>query len=103
MNRLTPGEEKLLLALWKLEKATVKEIAAELQNKSVVYNTVSTMVRILEKKKFIKHRCYNRKYIYYPKISKESYSKYLTQDLLDKYYNNKESFIGVVEELHQII
>ncbi len=97
MNRLTPGEEKIMLVLWKLKKAMVKDILPELEDKTVSHNTVSTVVRTLEQKKFIKHRGYNRKYIYYPKISRESYREYLTKYLLKNYYEDKQSFIAVVE------
>ena len=55
MNRLTPGEEKIMLVLWKLKKAMVKDILPELEDKTVSHNTVSTVVRTLEQKKFIKH------------------------------------------------
>jgi predicted transcriptional regulator len=51
------------------------------------YNTTSTIVRILEKKGFIKHKKKGRGYIYLPKISRENYREYLSKWLLDNYYD----------------
>ena len=52
MERLTPAEEKVMLRLWSLEKAAVKDIVALYDQPRPAYNTISTIVRILEKKKF---------------------------------------------------
>jgi predicted transcriptional regulator len=52
------------------------------------YNTTSTIVRILERKKFIKHKSVGRGYIYSPKISKEKYREYLMDHLLKNYFDD---------------
>jgi predicted transcriptional regulator len=87
MKRLTPAEEQVMLRLWKLEKASIKEIV-ELYNDQVpAYNTTSTIVRILERKKFIKHKSVGRGYIYIPKISRDTYREHLTDYLLNNYFD----------------
>jgi len=87
MKRLTPAEEQVMLRLWKLEKASIKEIV-ELYNDQVpAYNTTSTIVRILERKKFIKHKSVGRGYIYIPKISRDTYREFLTEYLLNNYFD----------------
>lgn len=91
MIRLTPGEEQVMLRLWKLEKASVKEIVDLYTDKSFAYNTISTFVRILERKKFIKHKQKGRGYIYMPKVSKEEYRAFLSQHLLEHYFDNNKS------------
>lgn len=88
MDRLTPAEEQVMLKLWHLKQATVKDIIELYTNKTPAYNTISTIVRILEKKKFIKHRKNGRGYIYLPKIEKEEYKNYLTNWLIENYYDN---------------
>ena len=98
MKRLTPTEEKIMLAIWSFKKCMSKEIIDQIKDKTVSINTLSTMVRILEKKKFIKHRSVNRKYIYYPKITKESYREFLTRDLLENYFDDKDSFIDLLQQ-----
>lgn len=88
MKRLTPGEENILLILWKLEEASVKEILEHFET-APAYNTVSTLIRILEKKKFVRHKKVGRGYIYKPIISKESYRDYLSTYLLENYFDSK--------------
>ncbi len=86
MERLTPSEEQVMLRLWKLEKATVKEIVELYQSPRPAYNTTSTIIRILERKKFVKHKAFGRGYIYIPRVSKESYREYLIAFCLDNYF-----------------
>lgn len=87
MERLTPAEELVMLKLWKLEKAAVKDIQVLFEEPKPAYNTTSTIVRILERKKFIKHQSIGRGYLYSPKISRESYRQYLLKHLMDNYFD----------------
>lgn len=86
MERLTPAEEKVMLKLWNLEKASVKEIVDLYGTPQPAYNTISTIVRILERKKFIKHKAVGRGYVYMPKIGREEYREYLADHLLQHYF-----------------
>ena len=90
MERLTPAEELVMLKLWKLEKGTVKQILELYKDPKPAYNTTSTIVRILERKKFIKHKAIGRGYIYKPKITREKYREYLLKHLLTNYFDNKK-------------
>lgn len=107
MERLTPAEEKVMLRLWKLEKATVKEIMDLYENPKPAYNTVSTIVRILERKNFIKHKPLGRGYIYFPKVSREQYRDYLADYILKHYFdgnrNEVVSFYNSKLELSEIL
>lgn len=87
--RLTPSEEQVMLKLWSLEKATVNEILALYEEPKPAYNTVSTIVRILEKKKFIRHKPNGRGYLYSPKISKDDYKAAIAKHLLTHYFDNR--------------
>jgi len=91
MDRLTPAEEQVMLRLWKLEKGSVKDIVELYNNPTPAYNTTSTIVRILERKKYIKHKPVGRGYIYMPKVSRESYRQYLTEYLLKNYFDEDKS------------
>ena len=90
MERLTPAEELVMLKLWKLQMASVKDIQELYNDPKPAYNTTSTIVRILERKKFIKHRSVGRGYLYTPKISREKYREYLLKHLLMNYYDNNK-------------
>jgi BlaI family penicillinase repressor len=87
MQRLTPAEEQVMLRLWGLKEATVQEIINFYPVPKPAYNTTSTIVRILEKKGYIKHKKKGRGYIYSPKISRDEYREYLAKWLLDNYFD----------------
>lgn len=91
MDRLTPAEEKVMLRLWKLEKATVKEIVEMYEQPKPATNTISTIIIILERKKFVKHKALGRGYVYLPKISKEQYREYLAEHLLNNYFEGSRN------------
>lgn len=98
MDRLTPAEELVMLKMWQLNKATVKEIQELYPNPKPAYNTTSTIVRILERKKFIKHKAVGRGYIYMPAVSREKYREYLYKHLLTNYFDgNKEELLDLIK------
>ena len=87
MQRLTQAEEQVMLRLWGLKEANVKEIIQFYPLPKPAYNTTSTIVRILERKNFIGHKKKGRGFIYFAKISKEAYRDYLATWLLDNYFD----------------
>ncbi|MCE3295549.1 MAG: CopY family transcriptional repressor [Crocinitomicaceae bacterium] len=93
MERLTPAEEQVMLKLWKLEKASVHQILELYAEPKPAYNTTSTIVRILEKKKFIKHKPQGKGFIYYPRISMIQYREYLADYLLKNYFEGDRKAI----------
>jgi len=86
MKELTKGEEQVMQILWKLEVAFVKDIVAEFLEPKPAYNTVSTIVRILEKKEVVGFKAYGRTHQYYPLLSKEDVTKQSTDNLLSNYF-----------------
>jgi len=87
MEKLTNKEEEIMHALWKLEKAFVKEIVAILLTEPH-YNTVSTTIRKMEDKGFVKHIAYGKTHQYYPAISKEEYRKTFMSKTIHNYFEN---------------
>jgi predicted transcriptional regulator len=87
MQRLTPAEEQVMLRLWGLKEATVQDIINFYPAPKPAYNTTSTIVRILERKEFIKHKKKGRGFIYLPKISKPDYRNYLATWMLENYFD----------------
>ncbi len=88
MKKLAPREEQLMQALWRLKKAFVKEIIEELPDPKPHYNTVSTIIRILEKKKLVGHESFGNSHRYFPLLSKEAYQKKAIGDVLKNYFDN---------------
>jgi predicted transcriptional regulator len=85
-KQLTKAEEQLMQVLWKLDTASVKEIIEQLPSPKPAYNTVSTIIRILETKKFVGHKPKGRGYVYYPLIEKSDYSNQSIQKLMNGYF-----------------
>ena len=88
MQKLAKREEEIMQVLWQLEKAFVKELIAAMPAPKPHYNTVSTIVRILEDKGFISHEKFGNTYRYFPLISKEAYQKDAIGDMISKYFDN---------------
>lgn len=88
MKELTKAEEQIMQELWLLEKAFVKEIVDKLPEPKPAYNTVSTIVRILEKKGFVDHYAYGKTHQYFPLISKTDYTKSYFKNFLSGYFSN---------------
>ncbi len=88
MKQLTRAEEQIMQILWKLEKAFVKDILAHLPDPKPAYNTVSTIVRILEKKGFVGYKAYGKTHEYFPLIDKPEYTKKFLRNFVDNYFSN---------------
>jgi predicted transcriptional regulator len=88
MKELTKAEEQVMQVLWKLGKAFVKDIIEKLPEPKPAYNTVSTIVRILEKKGFVSHRAYGKTHEYYPAVSKDDYKEKFLKSFLKRYFGN---------------
>ncbi|MCF6182162.1 BlaI/MecI/CopY family transcriptional regulator [Lutibacter sp.] len=84
--QLTKAEEQFMQVLWELKEASVKEIIAQLPNPKPAYNTVSTIIRILETKNIVDHKVKGRGYIYYPLIPKSDYSNQSLHKIVDGYF-----------------
>lgn len=86
MKDLTKAEEQVMHALWKLEKAFVKDVIEEFPEPKPAYNTVSTIIRILEKKEFVDHKAFGKTHQYFAIVSKEDYTKHTAGQLVDNYF-----------------
>lgn len=88
IRELTKAEEEIMQVLWTLQKAFVKDIIDELSEPKPAYNTVSTIVRILEQKGFIAHNAFGKTHQYFPAISKEDYRRFVTDKLMTGYFGS---------------
>jgi BlaI family penicillinase repressor len=94
MKQLTKAEEEVMHVLWKLDKAFVKDIVEQLSEPKPAYNTVSTIIRILEKKQFVSYEAFGKTHRYFPLLSKEDYSSQLVKSVVNNYF--KGSFKNLV-------
>ena len=112
MKELTRAEEQIMQVLWSLGKAYVKDIIERLPSPKPAYNTVSTIVRILEKKGFVDHEAFGKTHLYRPVVAKEDYTqaflKSFVKDYFDDSYQDLVSFFTrdrnlTVSELEEIL
>lgn len=112
MQKLTNKEEEVIKILWKLKKAFVKEVLAEMGTDKPHYNTLSTIIRNLQEKEYVGHEAFGNTHRYYPLVTKEEYRKKFINSTIADYYDNsyknlvsffaKEEKISV-DELKEII
>ena len=94
MRELTKAEEQVMQVLWKVGRGFANEIMAAFPEPKPAYNTVLTVIKILEKKGFVKHETFCRANRYYPTVSKEEYSKHYLGSVVERYFNN--SYLDLV-------
>ena len=88
MKELTKAEEQIMQILWQIEKGFVNDILEKLPEPKPAYNTVSTIVRILEKKGFVAHKAYGKTHEYFPLLSKKEYTKKYFGSFMTNYFSN---------------
>lgn len=86
MRELTRAEEQIMQILWDIEKGFVKDVLEKMKEPKPAYNTVSTIIRILERKGFVKHNAYGKSHEYYPIVSKDEYRSFSIKNLLSGYF-----------------
>ncbi|ADR20087.1 transcriptional regulator [Marivirga tractuosa] len=100
---LTRAEEQIMHKLWSLKKAYVKEVLETLPEPKPAYNTVSTIIRILERKGVVGHEKTGKSYLYYPLLKKDEYKKQSLKKLIHGYFEgsfaNMASFFAKEENL----
>jgi predicted transcriptional regulator len=88
MKTLTKAEEQLMQILWNEKEGFVKDLLQHFPEPRPAYNTVSTIIRILEKKGFVDHRSFGKSHQYYPIISRDQYRNERFSSLMKDYFNN---------------
>lgn len=112
MVKLAKREEQIMKVFWDLEKAFIRDIIPHLPDPKPHYNSVATMVKILEDKGFLSHESVGNMYRYFPVISREDYQGHAMKDIVSQYFDNsyprmlayfaKEQNLSE-EELHEIL
>jgi predicted transcriptional regulator len=86
--QLTKAEEQVMQILWEMGEGLVKDIRDRFEEPRPARNTVSTVIRVLEKKGYVNHKAYGNVYLYFPVVSKSEYSKSQLFGLMENYFNN---------------
>lgn len=88
MKEITRAQEEVMRALWQIKEGVVNDILDRLPEPKPAYNTVSTVIRVLEKKEYVGHRTYGKTHVYYPRIKQHEYAKYQINGLLSGHFSN---------------
>jgi predicted transcriptional regulator len=88
IKELTKAEEQVMQLLWQLKDGIVKDIIEPMPEPKPAYNTVSTVVRVLEGKGFIDHKAYGNSHVYFPLISEGQYKKFTFDKMMSSYFSN---------------
>lgn len=88
IKELTHAEEEVMQILWNIEKGFVKDILEHFPKPKPAYNTVSTIVRILENKGFVAYTAFGKTHEYFPLISKDEYKKVFMKSMIKNYFGN---------------
>ncbi|MEL6672859.1 MAG: BlaI/MecI/CopY family transcriptional regulator [Bacteroidota bacterium] len=103
MQKLAKREEQIMQALWKLQAAFIKEIIAELPAPQPHYNTVATIIKILEDKGFVARKSLGNAHQYYPLVSKKKYQTQELGTIVKQYFNNShKNLVAFFAEENQI-
>ena len=87
-QKLTKAEEEIMQMLWKAEEpSTISQLISSMELPKPPHSTISSIVRILEKKGFVDHKTYGRTHVYFPKIKKEDYTRFSIKGLVRNYFD----------------
>jgi predicted transcriptional regulator len=104
MQKLTKAEEDIMQMIWENEPCTVSQLIASMDDPKPPHSSVSSIVRILEKKAFVDHKAYGRTHEYFSTVSKEAYSKFSIKGLVSNYFsgsmNDLVSFLVKEEQVN---
>jgi len=112
IKELTKAEEQIMLILWQMEEALVKDVIEKMNEPKPAYNTVSTVIRVLEGKGFVDHKAIGNTYIYFPIIKEAEYKRFALEKVMNNYFENSyESLVSFLvkdkimsnDELNEII
>jgi BlaI family transcriptional regulator, penicillinase repressor len=115
MQELTKAQEEILHVLWQINDGVVTDVIDKLPEPKPAYNTVSTVIRVLEKKGYVSHKVYGKTHVYFPIVSKQTYSQHTLGETVRNFFNNsadqlvsffvkqKSLSVNELEQLRQLI
>ncbi len=112
IKRLTKAEEEIMLILWKLGESTIRDVMTQLSEPNTPYTTISTVVRVLEKKEFVGHKAVGTTYLYYALVPKKDYLKGYLTGIVSNYFDGSFSRMAAffakendldMSDLHELI
>lgn len=88
MEEITKAQEEILKVLWEIKEGVVADVIEKLPEPKPAYNTVSTVIKVLEKKGYVSHKTYGKTYVFFPIVTNKEYAQYVLKDSLRSLFNN---------------
>ncbi len=115
MKEITKAQEEILKALWEIKDGAVSDVLEFLPEPKPAYNTVATVIKVLEKKGYVSHKTYGKTHVYFPVVDKKDYAQFVMKDMFKGLFNgslpqmvsffvkNKEVSLSELEELKEML
>jgi len=115
MKEITKAQEDLLKALWEIKEGAVSDVLSILPGPKPAYNTVATVIKVLEKKGYVAHKTFGKTNVFYPLVTKKEYAQYVVKENFKNLFNsslhqmvsafvrNKEVSLAELEELKKML
>jgi len=115
MKEITKAQEDLLKALWEIKEGAVSDVLESLPEPKPAYNTVATVIKVLEKKGYVAHRTFGKTNVYYAVVSKRDYAQHVMKDtfrglfngslhqMVSAFVRSKEVSLNDLEELKEML
>ena len=115
MKEITKAQEDILKAIWEIENGAVADVLERLPEPKPAYNTVATVIKVLERKGYLAHKTYGKTHVYFALIARKQYAHHIVKDAFTGLFNgslnqmvsplikNKEIGINELEELKQML
>jgi len=87
MKEITKAQEDLLKALWEIKAGAISNILDSLEEPKPAYNTVATVIKVLEKKGYVSHKTYGKTHVYFAVVSKKDYAQHLLKNTFKGLFN----------------
>jgi BlaI family transcriptional regulator, penicillinase repressor len=115
MKEITKAQEDLLKALWEIKEGAISDVLDSLDEPKPAYNTVATVIKVLEKKGYVSHKTYGKTHVYFAVVSKKDYAQHLLKDtfkglfngslnlMVSSFVKNKDVSLRELEELKEML
>ena len=115
MKEITKAQEELLKALWEIREGAVSDVVEYLPEPKPAYNTVATVIKVLEKKGYVSHKTFGKTNVYFPLIPKKDYAQHVMKEtftglfngslnqMVSSFVKSKEVSIYELEELKDML
>lgn len=88
MEKLSPQEEEVMLCIWSQGPCYVKDIVARYPDPKPPYTTLASVVKNLERKKYLKCKQHGNIYLYTPLVEKNEYGRSFMGKVVCRYFEN---------------